>query len=203
MQNLENYKADSQGRLVPLASIKPIDLERDDLISKLVQEAKAARDVLRKLRDLANADIQAFAEISAEKYGLKKLGGIKGNLTLMSFDGRYKVQRAIADVLVFDERLQAAKQLIDECLTLWSQDSGKEIRTIVASAFQVDKQGNISTGRVLSLRRHNFDHPKWVAAMEAISDSLNVATSRSYIRFYERDEKSGEYLPINLDLANA
>jgi hypothetical protein len=32
-----------------------------------------------------------------------------------------KIQRNIAEHIVFDERLQAAKQLIDECLKEWTE----------------------------------------------------------------------------------
>lgn len=38
--------------------------------------------------------------------------------------------------------------------------------------------------------------------MTAISDSLLVAQTRTYLRIYERTE-TGAYTPINLDLANA
>ena len=61
-------------------------------------------------------DVQAFVELSAEQYGAK-LGGIKGNVTLTSYDGKYKIQRAIAEYLHFDERLQVAKELIDDRYT--------------------------------------------------------------------------------------
>jgi acyl transferase domain-containing protein len=200
MNNPSDYKEDSQGRLVPIATITAVDLERDDLVISLVRRAIEVREILRAFRAQAFADIQAFAELSAEKYGAK-IGGVKGNITLVSFDGRYKIQRAMSEQLVFDERLQAAKKLIDECLQEWSKDAGKELRALVSDAFQVDKEGAVNTGRVLSLRRMNFDHPKWTAAMSAIADSLRVAASRTYLRLYERAD-SGQYLPISLDLAN-
>ena len=41
----------------------------------------------------------------------------KGNVTLTSYDGKYKIQRAIAEYLHFDERLQVAKELIDDRYT--------------------------------------------------------------------------------------
>jgi hypothetical protein len=198
----EGYKQDSQGRLVPVAAIKPVDQERDDLIYELVNEALNLRKMLRDFRCGANDDIEAFCDLSSEKYGAPA-GGKKGNLTLTSFDGKYKIQRAISEVLAFDERLQAAKALIDQCITRWAKGASSEIRTLVQDAFQVDKAGNINTGRVLSLRRLSFDDDDWRNAMTAISDSLLVATTRSYLRFYERDDSTGAYLPINLDLANA
>ena len=66
---------------------------------------------------------------------------------------------------------------------------------------QVDKEGKISTGRVLGLRRLNIHDEKWQQAMQAISDSIIVTDSKNYVRFYERDE-NGKYQPISLDFAN-
>lgn len=197
----EQYRADSKGRLVPVDQIKEIDLERDKLVDDLVAEAKAISARLKAFRLRAHADIQAFAELSAEKYGAK-VGGKKGNLTLTSFDGRYRVQRAMSDQLVFDERLQAAKSLVDDCLREWSTNARPELVTLITDAFQVDRAGKIDTARILGLRKLDFKDERWIKAMEAISDSLQVSATRSYIRVYERIAEDA-YRQINLDLANA
>ena len=64
------------------------------------------------------------------------------------------IRLQIQDRLVFDERLHAAKTLIDECITSWSENSRDEIKVLVNDAFRVDKTGQINTARVLGLRRH-------------------------------------------------
>jgi hypothetical protein len=198
----EGYRADAQGRLVPVSQIKQIDLTRDALVMEIVRKAQGLQLALRSLRIGAHDDIHAFAELSAEKYGAK-LGGKKGNISLVSFDGRYKVLRAISDQLVFDERLQAAKVLIDGCINEWSTGSRDELRALINDAFQVDRAGKIDTARVLSLRRIDIKDERWKKAMEAISDSLQVAATRSYIRVYERVGNTDDYKQITLDLASA
>lgn len=195
------YRQDAKGRLVPETQIKEIDRERDRLIDDLTVAAKQLNAALRAFRARAFADITAFADLSAEKYGAN-VGGKKGNLQLVSFDGRYKILRAMADQLVFDERLQAAKALIDECLKEWAADARPELVTLIDDAFQVDRAGKIDTGRILSLRKLDIKDPRWTRAMEAISDSLQVSATRSYVRFYERTD-GGSFQAINLDLANA
>lgn len=199
--DLNNYRKDAHGRLVPVESISDIDLARDELVKEIVAGAKKINALLREFRLKTHADIEALVELSAEKYDVT-IGGKKGNLSLLSFDGKYRVQRAISETLGFDERLQAAKELVDQCLNEWSENARPEIRTLILDAFQVDKEGRINTKRVLSLRRLDIKDEKWKRAMEAISDSLSVAISRQYIRIYERDEE-GRYNQINLDLPNA
>ena len=196
----EGYRADAKGCLVPESMIKPIDRARDELVQELARQAKGVSDGLRDFKAKVFADINAFVDLSAEQYDVK-LGGKKGNLTLFSFDGAFKVQVAIAEHMVFDERLQAAKHLIDECIIDWSQGSRDEIKVLVESAFQTDKEGKINTGRVLALRRLDIRDEKWQKAMQAIGESLQVVGSKEYVRFYERIGNTDQYQPISLDVA--
>lgn len=196
----QDYKQDAKGRLVPLATIKPIDLARDQLVQEIVAKAKALNAALASFKSSVFADIGAFVDLSVERYGTH-LGGAKGNVTLVSFDGRYKVLRAMADTLTFDEGLQAAKALIDECVHEWTAGARSEIRALINDAFNVDKEGKISTGRILSLRRLDIQDEKWQRAMAALSDSVRVQCSRSYIRVYERVGDTDQYQAIPLDIA--
>lgn len=196
----DGYRADPRGCLVPETMIKPIDRARDELVQELARKAKSLNNILAKFKVNVFADINAFVDLSAEQYGVT-LGGKKGNLTLFSFDGGFKVQVAIAEHMVFDERLQAAKHLIDECIIDWSQGSRDEIKVLVQSAFQTDKEGKINTGRVLALRRLDISDEKWEKAMKAIGESLQVVGSKEYVRFYERVGDTDQYQPISLDVA--
>lgn len=196
------FRKDAKGRLIPENQIKPIDLERDKLVLDLVERAKGVSKNIADFKAGAFGDIAAFVQLSAEEYGAR-IGGDKGNVQLMSFDGRYKVLRAIQERLVFDERLQAAKALVDECIHAWSEGARPEIRALVTDAFQTDKAGAINTGRVLGLRRLNIVDEKWQQAMAALSDAVTVADSKSYIRVYERVGDTEEYRPIPLDVAGA
>lgn len=198
----EGYKRNTQGHLVPIDAIKEIDLARDDLVLEIAAQAKAQSDRLKNFKANAMGDIQAFLELSAEKYGVE-MGGKKGNVTLLSFDGKFKLQRAIAEHLVFDERLQVAKELIDGCIHRWAEGSGNEIKALVEHAFQVDKEGKVSTTRILGLRRLDIKDAQWLEAMDAIADSMQVSGSKSYIRIYERQADGESYRPISLDVAAA
>ncbi|WP_306602514.1 DUF3164 family protein [Azonexus sp.] len=194
------YRKDAQGRLVPESLIGPIDRMRDDLVLELAKGAEQASADLAAFKQRAFADVGAFVSLSAEKYGVKR-GGNKGNVTLHSFDGRYRVSVAVADRMVFDERLQAAKHLIDECIIDWSQGSRDEIKALVQSAFDTDKEGKINVGRVLALRRLDIKDEKWQRAMQAVSESLQVVGSTSYVRFHKRVGETDKYEPIPLDVA--
>lgn len=194
------YWVNAKGVMTPDSIVKEIDKERDSLVGELVERAIAINTVLSEFKLKAFADIQAFVDLSAEKYNAKK-GGAKGNVTLFSYDGRFKIQRAMADNIKFDERLQAAKTLIDECLVDWMEGARPEIHALISEAFSTDSEGNIKTGRVLALRRLEIDDERWQNAMVAIGEAVQVVGTKSYIRVYERVGDSDEYRPISLDIA--
>ncbi|QHP82367.1 DUF3164 family protein [Pectobacterium odoriferum] len=196
----EGYWVDAKGVLTPEHLIKPIDIARDGLVEEIVARALAVNKAIADFKATGFTDIAAFVALSGEEYGVN-LGGKKGNVTLPSYDGRYKIQRAMQDRIAFDERLQAAKALIDECLADWVEGARPEIHAIISRAFQTEKEGEVNTGAVLALRRHNIEDPRWQKAMDAISEAVQVVGSRSYIRVYRRVGDSDQYQPISLDIA--
>jgi len=65
----------------------------------------------------------------------------------------------------------------------------------------VDKEGKLNTGRIIGLRRLAIDDPNWLRAMEAISDSMQVVGSKSYLRVYERAVSDDKWSAVSMDLA--
>ena len=196
----EGFKQNAQGDLVRIDNIKPIDLFKDEVVREMAAKTLEVQGHMRNLRNDLLDTIEAFVETSVDEYGAKRPGGEKGNVTLFSFDGEYKVVRQVAEYVTFDEKLLAAKTLIDECLLEWSENAPADLQTVVNNTFQVNKAGAIRTGAILGLRRYGIKHEKWLRAMDAISDAVMITGSRSFVRLYKRDHH-GDYKPIALDIA--
>lgn len=107
---------------------------------------------------------------------------------------------AVNDAIQFNEKLQVAKPLIDRCIRRWADGSRSEIRLLVEDAFNVDKQGNINKNQILGLHRLPIEDAEWQEAMRAITDSIQVVSTKTYMRFYER-QHDGSYAHIALDAA--
>ena len=196
----DGFKEDTRGRMVRIESITPLDLLRDQTVLTIVAKAKALREQLRDFKSETFSDLATLIATAAEQYD-HKMRGEKGNVTFISYDGRYKVVRAYQDLMRFDEQFQVAKSMIEECLTTWTESSPDELRTIINHHFAVNAEGNVSVSKVLALRRYNFKHPLWIRAMEAISNSILVIGAKGYIRLYERIDGTESYKAISLDLA--
>ncbi|WP_431786850.1 DUF3164 family protein [Vibrio harveyi] len=195
----QDFRINTQGHLVPLSQIKEIDLLRDEVVMGIVSAAKETQAAMAAFKASSMAKVSDFVDLSAQEFDVK-YGGAKGNVQLLSFDGKYKVIRSVGEHRIFDERIQAAKAKIDECITRWSEGSSDQIKALVELAFRVNKQGHIDVNQVLSLRQLNIDDPDWLEAMDAIAESIRVVGKTPYLRVYERQE-DGQYKQIALDIA--
>ena len=191
------FMKNAQGASIPIENVKAVDKLRDDLVKNLMSKTKEVQKIIEDHRNICWEDIKAFLEISASEHNVK-YGGEKGNITLLSYDGKYKVVIANQDYISFNEKLQIAKDLIDECIRKWAKGADKNLLALVNDAFKVDKQGKISTEKILGLRRLEINDFTWNEAMKAITESITVEDSKRYIRFYERRDKDGKYEHISL-----
>lgn len=197
----EGFMLNARGGLDPVAIVKDVDKLRDDMVHEIVNESIQKHKELQEMKKKFFSTIDAFVRLSAEKYNLN-YGGKKGNMTFLSYDGMYKVVVSVNENIFFDERLQIAKELIDQCIQDWATDSRNEIKALIQDAFYVGKSGKLDKNRILGLRRLDIQDERWQKAMTAISDSIQIAGSREYIRIYERDpNNSDKYNLINLDIA--
>lgn len=196
----EGYRKNASGHLVPLAQIREQDLLRDEVVVRLAQRALVLHKALVDFKRDALAEIDDLVKISGDRYGAQ-LGGPKGNVQAVSFDGGFKLIRSTAERIAFTEEIEAAKELINNCILRWSEGADDKIRVLVDRAFRTDSKGQIKTSAVLELLRLEIEDDEWTRAMTAIRDSIQSTGTAVYIRVYQRNEKTGAHDAIVLDLA--
>ncbi len=200
--NGKTYMADAKGALVPIELVKPEDQLQDETVRKILGYAVALSEQVSRFKGHAFEDVGAFEAILSQEYETR-LGGAKGNKTLMTHDGLMKVQVQVADYVDFGPQLQIAKGLVDECLNEWSEDARPELRAIVTRAFNTDKEGQINRSEIFMLLRLDIEDERWRRAMDAIRDAMRIVGSRTYMRFYRRDTPDGAWQPVTIDMARA
>lgn len=196
----DGFMQNAAGHMVPEDQVREQDKLRDAIVIALVKEAKDVHNALKAFKERALNDIADLVSIAAQKYEVN-LGGKKGNVTLISYNGKYKVQRSIAENIAFTEELEAARELITECINEWTQDSSANVKALIDRAFRTNAQGKVKTASVLELLRLEINDEKWQRAMEALKDSIQVNNTTTYIRLYERVGMTDKYNPIPLDIA--
>lgn len=196
----DGYMRNASGHLVPIDQVREQDLLRDQTARELATAAIALNTALADFKKKALGDIADLVQIAGERYDVQ-LGGKKGNVSITTYDGSYKVTRQVAERLAFTEELEAAKALINACIERWSQGASPHIRVLVDRAFRTDSKGQIKTAAVLELLRVEIDDKQWQHAMDAIRDSIHSTGTATYVRVYQRVGDSDQYRAIPLDLA--
>ncbi len=197
---LDGYMKNAAGHLVPRAQVREQDLLRDETARRLAGKAIALSAQLKAFKAEALGDVMDLVRIAGERYDVV-LGGKKGNVSITSYDGKYKIQRSVADRIEFTEEIEAAKKLLNQCIANWSEGANPHIRVIVGRAFATDNKGQLKTASVLDLMRVDIDDPQWQRAMQAIRDSIQTTGTAIYVRVYQRESESGQYKAVPLDMA--
>jgi len=196
------FMYDSKGSLVPVDLVKPQHKLEDQTVRAIMGHAVALSDQVARFKAHVFEDLGAFEALLAEEYEAK-IGGPKGNKTLMSHDGLYKISVQVADHIAFGPELQIAKQLVDECLNEWSADARQELRAIVTRAFNTDKEGQINRSEIFMLLRLEIADERWRRGMDAIRDAMRVVGSKTYVRCYLRAAHDAPWEAVTIDLAKA
>ena len=194
------HMEDARGAKVPLALIKPQHKLQDEMVRKIAGYGIALSAQVSRFLAHTFDDIGDFEALLSQEYGAK-VGGAKGNKTLMTHDGLFKVTVQVADYIDFGPELQTAKTLIDECMNEWAAGARDELRAIVTRAFNTDKPGKINRSEIFMLLRLEIEDPRWKSAMQAIRDAMRVVGSKSYVRLYQRPTQDAPWQPITIDLA--
>ncbi|WP_428242995.1 DUF3164 family protein [Gynuella sp.] len=197
---IEGYMRNHRGCLVPENQIREQDKLRDATVSDLARKAIWLNEQLSSFKQQALNDIADLIQIAADKWQVD-LAGKKGNITLTSFDGEYRIQRVYAERIVFTEEIAAAQALFVNCLNRWSEGANKYLRVAIDRSFRTNSNGQIKTSELLDLLRWEVDDPEWIKATDALKQSISVSGSTVYVRVYRRKPNTDEYQLINLDLA--
>ncbi len=196
LKNGKKYWQDSQGDLIPENYVRKEDKERDKIVENIIADVKKYQKEMQKLKDKIEKETNSYLEKIAEEYG----ENWKGNARLSTFAGDKAVELSVSEFIDFDEKLQIAKQKIDNCIHRWTKGSDKSLEILVTKAFKTDKKGKLNKKLILQLRTYEIKDKEWQDAMEIINKSIKVVNSKNYFNFYEKS-KNGKWTTLSLNFS--
>jgi len=198
--NGRKYWEDYKGDLTAVENISKEDKARDKVVEACCAKAVKLNEQIAKTKAEITALIEEYLSTVAEKFGTEW----KGNTNIVNFSQDLRVDVKVQNTIGFDEKLNVAKNLIDECVAAWSTDANPALATIVNKAFETDRKGKINREfifKLLKMKMNAKTHMnKWEQAMELLKDSVTIEGSKPYYNFRRRKE-NGEWELIVLDFA--
>lgn len=195
--NMQNdvYWRDPKGGLFPEKAIKKEDKAREDVINKIVKKVYKLRELMRNTKTNVFAMADDYLDKLAKSKGLEKYHS--STASLINFRGNLKIEIDTADLIKFNENLNVAKMHIDEFIATRPSDD-PILKSIIQQTFDTD--GRVNRYMVLRLRKYRIPNEpeSWTRAMKLIDESMEVYTSRRYIRIKYRDD-TGNWHTFPLD----
>ncbi|MBQ4852863.1 DUF3164 family protein [Pseudoalteromonas sp. MMG012] len=198
----QEFYTNRSGYKVPANKVSDNDKAQNTLVLELVQRAKQLNAEHENFKRGVYSQVNDFIADMAHSYNVE-IGGAKGNITLTSFDGKSRVKVGVADDISFGPEILIAKELflgVVNGLLEKLDDEAQLIKDIVMNAFETDKEGQYSKSKIMELRsKYRYSHKSddWAAGMQAIDDAFIFGSTKTYVRFYERNEL-GAWIQIPL-----
>lgn len=179
----------ANGTLVHESAVREADALRSALVEGLVRRATGEAAVVQRFFAEAHAELLAFCELSAERFGTR--WGETESFSMQSLCGRFKVVCDCDATIALNESVAVARTLLDECVTEWTTGGKPQAAALVRDTFRPTKCGGISLARLLSLLRHREapefrEDGRFQRVCEAIEAALQPTGKRRYLRFYAR-----------------
>jgi hypothetical protein len=195
------YRENARGQLVRESGMTEIEKLGDELTGSIAAEWLDLQARTRALKRRIFAEMAALAEVAASQHKVT-LGGDKGNMTIRTYNGKFKVERSAQEFLVFDENVMAAKQLLEEFVEEKTDGVDPDLVVVLDRTFRRGEDGRLSVQRLTELLTYGIKHPKWAQAMDIINEAMRVGGVRSYVRLHRRVEgRFDKYESVPLDIA--
>jgi len=193
------FMFDPSSNLIRIENIDDHQLQEDTLVSKLFPRVKTLHQQLLQFKQQVIEEFEAHISDCIKLHGILRYSKIKGNLSLYSFNGRYKVERSIRDKIEVNSTIEAARQHFDIYIKAIEAKADGDIKVLISRAFN-STNGKISTSRLTDLLNAKINHPEFKKAATLLKESLFKCGDVVYYRFYERDD-SGNYQAVSLQFS--
>jgi len=193
---------DESGVSIPFNRITKAERLMERHSAKILRDALAANNKLIALRDtISDLSMEAYQAFMEEKNSNKET---KGNFSWFNFNRSIKIEVSISEPIKFDDlTIQAAKQKFDVFFDGNVTSKNDYVKPMILDAFQTQRSGNLDTGKILSLIRHErkINDPLFSEAVSLIQESIRRPKSKTYYRVWLKDE-TGAYKNIDLNLSS-
>ena len=195
LQFLEN----SKGKRVPIELINPADRDRERMINQVFELAEELQVQLIETKQKMYFAIAEF---------MKKHGGVPEfdvasmeQLHFTDFAAKRQLQIRKAEKIDYNEQLNTALRLLNECVEEWTQGDRPELCSLIQQVVSAGKKGKIDHAMLLRLQRINSTYPKFQKAQQLIAASINTYFAKQYLLIRKRDNAEGKFQTVNLNFS--
>jgi hypothetical protein len=171
---------------------------RDETALKLVGKAVALADAIKDFKVEVFSDMSGLYELLKE-YSNRHADG-KGNFTIESSDGTYKIEFTRQTLGSFDERAdQAEKHIIDFVNSHFAGD--EKTKEFITGLLERSK-GKFDVKQVQKLyaMEASYTDPNWLEGIRLFKEAWKLSETKDYTRFFIKYKS--EWKAVNLNFSS-
>lgn len=193
----EGFVYNAEGNLIAQCNISAHELRKDAFVTGLLKQVKEQQKQLQTFKANLMQAFEGFRIDMLDKFGTKlHTRGNGDNVSMFSFDGKYKITYKTAKLKTLGPEHDAARQLARDYYNSQKDKLPHDVLIAVQDFFVNDA----SIANTISFIGKDFQDETLRKAQEAAKESLLIIGSKSYFNFYERDEQ-GEYQQVHLNFS--
>jgi hypothetical protein len=171
---------------------------RDETAEKLVHKATVLSNAIKDFKMEVFSDMSGLYELLQE-YSKRHADG-KGNFTIESADGAYKIEFSRQMLGSFDERAdQAAAHIIDFVNSRFSGDL--EAQEMITGILERSKgKFDIKQIQKLYAMEAKFNDPNWIEGIRLFKEAWKPSETKDYTRFFIKYKS--EWKAVNLNFSS-
>lgn len=194
----QGFVYNAEGNLIAKSNIPASELRKDAFVTSIVERVKEQQKALADFKQSIISAFEGFRVEMLQQYDTKlhAARGTGDNVTVFSFDGKYKMTYKTQKLKSLGPEHDAARELAREYFESQKDKLDHDVLIAVQDFFVKDA----SMSNTISFISKDFQDETLKKAQHAARESLLIIGSKSYFNFYERDEQ-GEYQVIHLNFA--
>lgn len=195
---------DETGQEIPSYRITKLEKMNERSSNRLLKKAKLVNKQLSELKELMRALSKDAFDMTMKEKGILN-PKTKGNYTWYNFNRTIKIEVNIHESIKFDDLIiAAAKEKFDQFLNQNITSENEFVKQMILDAFETQRSNQLDTKRVLALSRYEskIKNKLFSEAVKLISESIRRPNSKSYYRIWVKDETTGAFENVELNLSS-
>lgn len=184
------------------AKRKEYENNRELLIKSSMTIAQRIHDDMKSFKQDLFKGVENFYDLMKEYGDVKKMN--KGNFSIKSHDGQFKLEVSKNITFAFDERGDQAETLVKEFLQDKIKKNDKVAYELITSLLERDKKsGKFDPRNIHKLYAYEtkFQDERFQKAMRLFKEAYTEQKTCQYVRFFQMND-NGKYEAIGLNFSS-
>lgn len=185
---------DAKGRIIPSEHVSDEVKYQEFVLDRIRKEAERINKTISEGKAIIEELNKQFLSMKAKQAGYDEW---EGAVTLISFDGKFKMETKCSELITFGPDAQSGHRKIKEALETELQNVKYDVKEAILSLIEPSTSGVIPKVNLTKVKKWKLDSDLFREGIALFDSAANVTETKVYRKFYIREE-DGSWTPLNV-----